>query len=387
MPQHQSVLDTEKLREFELRMHYEGTAAFAAGPSPWESWDDAGTLGTWQRLEDQPQHPVRQPHRRSVGQRLLGGLTRLLMLTLLVGIGGVYLSTATREPLQVSGIRPAPIVVARTTATAMQPAATLVSELEALPAPAAGNSPRPAIAAAVTPAMPAAEPDTRLPKQATTTSGQEESTTELATLPAVTAPSWPAQNPFAGTTLSDQEQELQEVAAPAADSTATQSLDTLPAAAAPSWPEQEPLASAPIAAQQELPPETATPVAADPVPDDPEAVPALQTAKLEGPALTATGAAKASPALEAASAPAPHSKPEGQWVVNLASYTRESTAQRMLEVFRDKGVEAEIISITVNDKPMVRIRTTGYRSASEARDWVALLEERLDLDGVWISKR
>jgi cell division septation protein DedD len=77
----------------------------------------------------------------------------------------------------------------------------------------------------------------------------------------------------------------------------------------------------------------------------------------------------------------------GRWVVNLASYNRESTAQRMLDEFSDKGVTAELVKVTVNDKPMIRIRTTGYGSLREANDWAALLEERLELNGAWVSKR
>lgn len=77
----------------------------------------------------------------------------------------------------------------------------------------------------------------------------------------------------------------------------------------------------------------------------------------------------------------------GNWVVNLASYNRESTAQRMLGTFRDKGVTAELVKVTVNDRPMIRIRTTGYENYREASDWAALLEERLELDGAWVSKR
>ncbi len=48
---------------------------------------------------------------------------------------------------------------------------------------------------------------------------------------------------------------------------------------------------------------------------------------------------------------------------------------------------AELVTVTVNDAPMIRVRTTGHASYREARDWAALLEERLELEGVWVSKR
>jgi hypothetical protein len=61
-------------------------------------------------------------------------------------------------------------------------------------------------------------------------------------------------------------------------------------------------------------------------------------------------------------------------------------ARRKLAVFRAKGVNAELVHVTVKGKPMVRIRTTGYKSFREAHDWVALLEERLELEGAWVAK-
>lgn len=326
MSLNQTALDIEKLREFELRMHYEGVAAFAAGPSPWENWDDAGTLGTWQRLEDTPLHPVRRPAHRSMGQRLLGGLTRLLILMLLVGIGGVYFSTATQAPVVATGIQPAPIVVAT---TATQTTNTLANELGALPAPAAGGNPWPEI--------------------------------EAVSAPPPIADTAPAQSPITAT-------------APAPDTV-------------PSPPAPDTLETAALPVQGDTLADFSTP-AADSLPEVAEPAPAAQIALLEEPVTPAAPVEPASAALEAAPPLAQEHHPlEGEWVVNLASYNRESTAQRMLAEFRDKGVAAEIVTITVHDKPMVRIRTTGYQSAREARDWVALLEERLGLDGVWVSKR
>ncbi len=343
MPQNQSALDFEKLREFELRMHYEGVAAFAAGPSPWESWDDAGAMGTWQRLEDTPLHPVRRIQHRSMGQRLLGGLTRLLLLMLLVGIGGVYLSTVSEPTVVATGITPAPIISARTVTTTTLPADTLADELGALPAPAAGDN--------------------------------LWSDTEVVPAPSsATGTNIPVQENTAPVAAITPEQSQAAVSAPASDT-------------APLQPAPEALESTSLPVQDDTLPDFATP-AADNMPEIPAPAPAGQVALLEEPVTPAAPVEPASAALDAAPPPAQENLPhEGEWVVNLASYNRVSTAQRMLAKFKDKGVAAEIVTITVNDKPMVRIRTTGYQSASEARDWVALLEERLGLEGVWISKR
>ncbi len=52
----------------------------------------------------------------------------------------------------------------------------------------------------------------------------------------------------------------------------------------------------------------------------------------------------------------------GNWVINLASYTWKSTANKKMEEFRGKGVDAELFTVTINDKPMHRVRVTGFGS-------------------------
>jgi cell division septation protein DedD len=77
----------------------------------------------------------------------------------------------------------------------------------------------------------------------------------------------------------------------------------------------------------------------------------------------------------------------GNWVVNLASYTWKSTANKKIEVFRSKGVDAELVTVTINDKPMHRVRVTGFGSSKLAKQQISSLEEQLDLEGAWISRR
>jgi cell division septation protein DedD len=134
-------------------------------------------------------------------------------------------------------------------------------------------------------------------------------------------------------------------------------------------PDSSPVATAAAPTLRTTRPESTDTVA---VAQQPAAMPATVTTTT--PAAEAKSAAAAQPA-------------SGVWVVNLASYNHESMAQRMLQEFKDKGVAAELVKVTVNDKPMVRIRTTGYGSFREASDWAALLEERLELDGAWVSRR
>jgi hypothetical protein len=77
----------------------------------------------------------------------------------------------------------------------------------------------------------------------------------------------------------------------------------------------------------------------------------------------------------------------GQWVINLSSYTRLSTAERMLAVFKQKGVDAEIFTTTINDKPMHRIRVAGFANSRSAKAEISTLEQQLGLNDAWISKR
>jgi hypothetical protein len=77
----------------------------------------------------------------------------------------------------------------------------------------------------------------------------------------------------------------------------------------------------------------------------------------------------------------------GGWVINLSSYTRESTANRKLVLFQQQGVDAEVFAVTINDKPMYRIRVTGYENSRSAKADIPAMEQQLNLEGAWISRR
>ena len=77
----------------------------------------------------------------------------------------------------------------------------------------------------------------------------------------------------------------------------------------------------------------------------------------------------------------------GDWVINLASYTWKSTADRKQVLFQQQGVDTEIFAVTINDKPMYRIRVTGFENSREAKAGIPAIEETLDLEGTWISRR
>ena len=77
----------------------------------------------------------------------------------------------------------------------------------------------------------------------------------------------------------------------------------------------------------------------------------------------------------------------GDWVINLSSYTWKSTANRKLALFQQQGVDAEVIEVMIKDKPMYRIRVTGFENSRAAKAAIPALEEKLGLEGTWISKR
>ena len=77
----------------------------------------------------------------------------------------------------------------------------------------------------------------------------------------------------------------------------------------------------------------------------------------------------------------------GNWVINLSSYTWKATANRKLALFQQQGVDAEVFEVMIKDKPMYRIRVTGFENSRAAKAEIPKLEQKLDLEGAWISKR
>ena len=127
--------DTEKLRAFEKKMHDEGAAGFADGPSPWETWDDESGLLKNNRVWEGSSRRIYPGKRaqQSLGDRVLSGLAMLSLATMVVGIAGVYFSDPQSGQVVATGIQPLPID--------RSPSATdrAVEHLAQLPAPAAGT--------------------------------------------------------------------------------------------------------------------------------------------------------------------------------------------------------------------------------------------------------
>jgi cell division septation protein DedD len=138
---------------------------------------------------------------------------------------------------------------------------------------------------------------------------------------------------------------------------------------------------------ENLPPAAAGPAVEIPADSNSQAQDIPPPSGKDSPDSETTVVALAEP-VPAAVAPSPAAAaPGGDWVVNLASYTYETTARKKLAEFQAKGVIGDIERITVNDKPLYRIRVTGFESSRSARASIPALEETLGLEGAWIARR
>lgn len=79
-------------------------------------------------------------------------------------------------------------------------------------------------------------------------------------------------------------------------------------------------------------------------------------------------------------------KPDS-WIVNLESYPHEDRAKQELERLKMLGLPVEILQVNIHGKSWYRIRITGFASPEEARKELGNLENRLNMHGMWVSKR
>ena len=428
-----SQTQQEKQQVFREKLQAEGADAFADGPRPWEQWDESGNQddervweGTARRI-----YPKQQA-KRSWGDRLLSGLAVIALATMLVGIAGVYLSTTSTPQLASSAIQPAPIITDRRSATdartstdtpADRAAETTVSlaSLETLSPPAAGIPATPEqdiIVLEPVELEPAMEPAWQ-PAPTTATDHFDRVAVEtIITETAVTTTVY-TQQPY-----QDEPELVATIATtppPFLAKPAESEAPVMVAAQENIHPEQVPelipeLIEAPatepeIIAQAEVTvtePETIEQTeipATVPVFDEQATVESLASSEKndvteptgdEAPELIALNSSDES--VEAVPdvvqeietttrTPVLPDAKTGKWVINISSYTRKPTAERMLAVFKQQGIDAEVFTTTINDKPMHRIRVTGFQSSRAAKAEIPAIEKTLDLEGIWISKR
>jgi hypothetical protein len=416
-----SQTQQQKQQVFREKLQVEGADGFADGPRPWEQWDESGNQSDGRIWEGSARRIYpKQPVKRGFGDRLLSGLAMVALASLLVGITGVYFSTTSTPEQASSAIQPAPIIAGRQPATresAPADTATSLASLETLSPPAAGTL--------VTPEQdkivlePALQPapvistdhvdrvavETVITETAVTTTvyTQQPSQDEpelVATIATTPPPFTPAstENEAPAVTATQQTAQAEQAEKPATESVEIAQADV--AVTEPETIEQSQTTAAVIDAQT---------TAAVPVPASDEQADAREPAVAEPaetpgdkPAVVETPAAVALNTTDAGVETAPDIAREietatqtpvlpdaktGKWVINLSSYTRKSTAERMLAVFKQKGIDAEVFTATVNDKPMHRIRIAGFQSSRSAKAEIPAIEQTLDLEGAWVSRR
>lgn len=356
MPMSEQQSDFDKLRAFEMRMQTEGAAGFANGLEPWTHWQEPAEADSKRAWGCDREHED-APTGKTLCEKILSTMATLAVATLAVGIGGVYLSAQSVPPLAQDGSQPPDTVATADPAPAPADTGSVIQPTAELAATTTSDTitivqaPRPARTATDTPVESLEKPAADMPLVAT----NEIPVMQQQAANMAAPPSMSAMISTADITAG--------LPAPAAGSVGTDasSIDAMPApAAAPVSSDTDPgkPSSNPHAAKIAREKPMAISMAASPVEPSPAAVKA---------AVEATGT--------------------GPWVVNISSYTYESMARRKLQEFRDKGVVAEVFPVTIKGKPMYRIRATGYDSRKEAKTWLSLLQDRLDVDSAWVSKR
>ena len=321
--------DRETLQAFAQKMQQEGAAGFAAGPTPWDSWDEfEERVGSQRQTWQGKVKPVaeRKAPSRNFGDRVLTTMTALAIVTLVIGIAGVFL---TQQPA---------VQVAENNVQSPSTSPTITPEIQ-LPQEEdiAFND----ASVSATPASPAAGPSV------------DQSTDQDAN-PALPAKSAEGDKLFTA---------LNDLPAPAAG-TVYRPSET------PAEPALEVVSEEPpelIIAE----PENSTP--AEPVlwsktnlPDvhtEPELLPARDIS--ENKQIVNYG---------------------GEWSINLASYLKLSTAEKMRKQFLDKGVAADLVTAIVNGKIYYRLRVTGIENKNMALIQSTIIKERLGLEDAWITK-
>jgi len=117
---------------------------------------------------------------------------------------------------------------------------------------------------------------------------------------------------------------------------------------------------------------TTTPTAEAAVDDEPPAVDTLATPAVVEP--------------EPATTAEPPPAPTGSWFVNVAAYSKPSTADEMAGKLRDEGFNAITQTVDSGGRTLYRVRAVGFASQSEARDIAGELELQYRTGPLWVGK-
>ena len=332
--------DREALQAFAQKMQQEGADGFAAGPTPWDNWDEfEEQVGSQRQTWQGKVKPVaeRKAPSHSFGDRVLTTMTALAIVTLVIGIAGVFL---TQQPA---------VQVAENNAQLPSTGPVTTTEIQLPPEEDIAFNDESISAAA---ASPADDIITNIDMAAGPSGHPLIDLDGSPALPVIFAES---------------------------DSLYT-AMDELPAPAAGTIyrPSETPAEPALEVVSEEPPeliiaePENSTP--AEPVllsktnlPDvhtEPEQLPAQDISEIQ------QGVNNG-----------------GEWSINLASYLKDSTAKKMRQQFLDKGVVTDMVTATVKGRTYYRLRVTGIENRDMALMQSTIIKEQLGLEEVWITKK
>lgn len=133
---------------------------------------------------------------------------------------------------------------------------------------------------------------------------------------------------------------------------------------------EEPAAAAGDPAAEGLPPDTAQEPKAAPPPSEPVLAPPPAQ-----PAAPAPATAAAEPPPGPAPKPAPAAG--GNWVVQVGSYSSEPNARALKTRLQQEGYATELAAVTLDGRPMYRLRVGPYGDEAAAREAAGRLEEAL----------
>mgnify|MGYP001551770913 FL=1 len=77
----------------------------------------------------------------------------------------------------------------------------------------------------------------------------------------------------------------------------------------------------------------------------------------------------------------------GGWIINLASVPQKESAERFAEKAKSRGVDARLYQVTVRGKDYWRVHMSGFATAKEAKAQASLVEKKLGIKDVWVTRR
>lgn len=386
--------DSDKLKAFVQKMHDQGADGFAAGP-----WSiGPGGAATAQTVGSSYSRPSRTHRFGSSGRRLtdriLNGVALLSITAIIVGISGIYLTEEPGQPLVAAGdtgFVQAPLgqtdekqlrAIKQKLLITTNRLDSLAAEFRRLKRPA-----KTATSAAME-RLQALE--NRLVLTVTrldTLSAEILDLKQTNTILAATLAAPPAAIPHKARVPDRSRAQTM----PSAQSTPVTRLvpeqpqrlaEPAPAPIPASSPELLPETVTAVGPTTELKPETVAAVS-----PAPEPLPETVTAVSPLPDPVPETVAAANPAPEPKPAPLQTGNTTGDWVVNIASYTRQKTATRYVAELQQAGIPAEKVEVTVNGRHIHRVRVAGLATRSAARARAGALKQELGLPDIWIGKR